>query len=132
MLFFFPFVCLLDIFDVLMEGLHDRSQRLLLFPDQHCSRLHGRRKGQKPKIIKGQVQVEAQRRSHTAAHHIGGVENQVEGGGDLQVIPTIPKPTGQLPLYALPSADQQRFRFQILRRDCVPCLLYTSDAADEL
>ena len=108
---FLPSICRLDISDVLMESFYHRSQRLILFPDQHRSRLHGRRKGEKPEIIKGQVQIKAQSCPYAAAHHIGSVENQVECGGDLQMIPTIPKPTGQFFLYALPSTDQQRDRF---------------------
>lgn len=111
MLVFFLLICLLDIFDVLMEGLHGWSQDLILFPDQHRSCLHGWRKGQEPKVIKGQVQVKAQRRSHAAAHHIGGIEDQIEGCGDLQAAPTVSKPTGQLLLYTFPSADQEGERF---------------------
>lgn len=34
--------CFLNIFDVLMEGLHRRGQRLIFFPDQHCPCLYFR------------------------------------------------------------------------------------------
>ena len=79
MLIFFLLICLKNIFDVVMEGIHHGSQRLILFPDQNRSRLHGRREGEEPKIIKGQVQIKAQCRTHPTAYHIGGVEDQVEG-----------------------------------------------------
>ena len=65
---------------------------LILFPGQHCAAFQVWRKRNKGQCIVTIAQIKAGGRANAAFYHIGGVENQIEGGCDLNLLKKVSKP----------------------------------------
>ena len=84
--------CLKCIFNTAKKLLRCRRACLILLPRQHRARFQRGGKGHKGQYVGETAEIIAQRRADAVFYHVGGVQDQVEGGGDLYLLIGVAKP----------------------------------------
>ena len=105
--------CLKAIFYMLEELVCHQGEGLVFFHTKTVPVSRRGGEGDETQRIGDGLDMETQRNAHTVFYHVGGVQNQVIGRGNLHPLVTVAEPTGQLVADALPPGQQQRYSQQV-------------------